>query len=122
MVTFKLATHTRFWSGCLIFSIVILSLALYVAYMWISNETLSNYMFLGVNETAWRTAETYLVVVFCTCLILGVDGVVVFVDFRRGSIASKMREVASQDQLNNRFYYDQISLYITDGLTEQEKH
>lgn len=50
-----------------------------------------------------------------------VDGVVVFVDFRRGSIASKMRIVERDDQMNNRFFYDRISLYITEGLTEQEK-
>jgi len=89
--------------------------------MWISNVALSNFMFQGVNETAWTTAETYFIVIFCVCLILSLDGIVVFVDFRRGSIASKMREVANQDQLNNRFYYDQVSLYITEGLTEQEK-
>ena len=89
--------------------------------MWISNYTLSNFMFLGVNEQAWQTAETYFIVLFCVCLILAIDGIVVFVDFRRGSLASKMREVQHQDQINNRFYYDQVSLYITEGLTEQEK-
>jgi hypothetical protein len=50
------------------------------------------------------------------------DGVIIFIDFRRGSYASKMREVSHRDQINNRFYYDQISLYITEGLTEMEKH
>ena len=122
MVTFKLATHTRFWSACLVFSILVLSLALYVGYMWLSDSYLSGFQFYGVNETAWTTAETYLVVLFCVCMILCVDGVVVFVDFRRGSVASKMREVERKDQINNRFFYDQVSLYITEGLTEQEKH
>ena len=58
---------------------------------------------------------------FCVVFILAVDGVVVFIDFRRGSVASKMRTVSEQDQINNRFFYDQVSLYITEGLTEQQK-
>ena len=106
VVTFKLATHTRFWSIWLIIGIILLSLALYLAYMWISNTTISNHMFLGVTTIAWTTAEPYFVVIFCTCLILAIDGIIVFIDFKRGSIASKMRVVAHKDQLNNRFYYD----------------
>ena len=57
-------------------------------------------------------------VLFCICLVLAVDGVIVFVDFRRGSYASKMRQVVRDQQLNNKYYYDKISLYITEGLTE----
>jgi hypothetical protein len=92
VVTFKLATHTRFWSFCLIFSILVTSLGFYAAYTWISNYFLSPNI-QGTAYIGWTTPETYLVVIFCICLILFVDGVVVFVDFRRGSYASKMREV-----------------------------
>jgi hypothetical protein len=60
------------------------------------------------------------VVLFCICIILFIDGVIVFIDFRRGSYASKMREVIINEQINNRYFYDRISLYITEGLTEQE--
>ena len=54
-------------------------------------------------------------------MILALDGAVVFIDFRRGSHASKMREVVQQEQINNRYYYDQVSLYITEGLTQLAK-
>jgi hypothetical protein len=44
VVTFKLATHTKFWSILLFFGIVCLSLGLYEIYMWISNFYFSTYV------------------------------------------------------------------------------
>ena len=63
-----------------------------MAYTWISNFALSP-TFEGTPRAAWSTGETYLIAVFCVSFILFIDGVVVFMDFRRGSYASKMREV-----------------------------
>lgn len=105
----------------MVFSISVLSLGLYVAYMWISNYALSN----DVQDTsfiAWTTPQTYFVVLFCICIILFLDGVIVFIDFRRGSYASKMREVIVNEQINNRYFYDKMNLSMTEGLTEQEGH
>lgn len=112
VVTFKLATHTRFWSFCLFFSICVLSVGLYAAYTWVSNYALSPAI-EGTALVGWSTAETYLVVLFCICVVLFLDGAIVFLDFRRGSYASKMRQVISHEQINNRYFYDQISLFIT---------
>ena len=39
VVTFKLATHTRFWSILLLLSIIITSIGFYILHMWISNYT-----------------------------------------------------------------------------------
>ncbi len=108
----KLATHTRFWSACLIFSILVLSLGCYAAYMWLSNYFLSAAI-IGTTFVAWTTGEVYFLILFCICVILLVDGIVVFMDFRRGSYASKMREVIYSDQINNRYFYDKMSLFIT---------
>jgi phospholipid-transporting ATPase len=44
VVTFKLSTHTRFWSAILIWVILLTSLGLYLAYTWISNYTFSKYI------------------------------------------------------------------------------
>lgn len=44
VVTFKLATHTRFWSGLLIFSILITSLGFYILHMWLTNFTMTDYV------------------------------------------------------------------------------
>jgi hypothetical protein len=54
-------------------------------------------------------------------MILLVDGVVVWLDFRRGAVASKMREIVKQEQINNRQFYDQVSVSITSGLTQQQQ-
>ena len=43
LVTFKLSTHTKFWSWILLISILFLSLGMYFAYMWISNYYFSDY-------------------------------------------------------------------------------
>lgn len=90
VVTFKLATHTRFWSIFLFLTIVLMSLGIYLIYMWISNYALSDNV-EGTTYMAWTSAECYFVVIFCICLVLFVDGVVVFMDFKSGSYASKMR-------------------------------
>jgi hypothetical protein len=88
--------------------------------MWLSNYYLSPEI-EGTAFTAWTSGDTYFVVLFCICFVLVIDGVVVFIDFRRGGYASKMREIISMDQINNRYFYDKISLFITEGMTEQEK-
>ena len=44
LVTFKLSTHTKFWSWILLISILFFSLGLYFAYMWISNYYFSDYV------------------------------------------------------------------------------
>jgi hypothetical protein len=103
-VTFKLATHTKFWSIILFITIIGLSLGLYVIYMWISNYFLSDNI-EGTVYIAWTSFETYLVVLFSVCVILFVDGLVVFLDFRNGSYASKMREIVQKEQINNKQFY-----------------
>ena len=97
VVTFKLATHTKFWSTLLIICVLILSIALYISYMWISNYFFSEH-YLGTAYMAWTTGETYFVVLFSTCFILFLDGIVVFIDFRRGGYISKMRDVVSAEK------------------------
>lgn len=94
-MTFKLATHTRFWTICLFLSILVLSLGLYVGYMWISNYFLS-VSIEGTAYISWTSIEIYFVVLFCVVSVLFLDGLVVFLDFRKGGYASKMREVVHQ--------------------------
>lgn len=105
VVTFKLATHTKFWSSILIWTIILTSLGLYLAYMWISNYELSRYV-EGVAYIAWTSAECYFYVLFSVCMILFVDGVVVWADFRRGSLASRMREIVYREKVNDKRVFD----------------
>ncbi len=112
VVTFKLATHTKFWSLLLIICVIVLSIALYVSYMWISNFYFSEHI-LGTTYIAWTSGEVYFVVLFCTCFILFVDGIVIFIDFKRGGYISKMRDVIDAEKEEVKAYYEEISLRMT---------
>lgn len=92
VVTFKLATHTKFWSILLVATISITSLGFYTIYMWLSNFFLTDNV-KGTTYVGWTSAECYFVVLFCICMVLFVDGMVVFTDFHRGGYASRMREI-----------------------------
>ena len=72
--------------------IIFFSLALYIAYMWVSNYAFSDYL-TGAVYMFYTSAETYFVVIFCCVLVLMVDGSVVSVDFNRGGYASRMRRL-----------------------------
>lgn len=91
VVTFKLSTHTKFWSVFLFVAVSLLSVFLYVVYMWISNYKLS-YHIVGTTFIAWTTAECYFVVLLCLVFVLTIDGVVLAIDYHRGGFISKMRE------------------------------
>lgn len=88
--------------------------------MWISNYAFSDYV-EGTTYIAWTSIETYFIVLFCVCMILFIDGLVIFMDFRRGSYASKMREIVHEEQINNRQFYDEVGATITSGLTASEQ-
>lgn len=90
IVTFKLSTHTKFWSIFLFIAVSVLSFLLYTAYMWISNYKLSHHI-VGTTYIAWTTAECYLVVLLCLVFVLTIDGVVLAIDYHRGGFISKMR-------------------------------
>ena len=92
VVTFKLATHTRFWSGLMIFTLVVLSIGLYLAYMWISNSFFSDNI-NGTNIVAWTSGECYFVVLFGICFILFLDGIIIHIDLMKSGTISKMRAV-----------------------------
>lgn len=89
-MSFKIATHTRFWSWLMFVSLLGLSIALYVSYMWISN------VLSGVRGTVlmvYTTLDVYLCVLFNIGVLLIVDGLLVFTSFGRGGYASKMRRI-----------------------------
>ena len=65
--------------------------------MWISNTYFTNHI-AGTTLVAWTVAKTYLTVIFCICVVLFIDGIVVHVDFMRGGYASKMREILNENK------------------------
>ena len=94
IVTLKLVMRTKYWTFTLVFSIVVVSIGLYIAYMWFSNyiALLSDHI-LGTTIIMWNTYKSLFFQIFCACLILLIDGAAVTVDFHYGSYASKMRLV-----------------------------
>ena len=119
VVTFKLITHTKFWSWFLVIAIVVTAFGFYCLHMWLTNFTLTDYV-QGTTVVAWSSGLCYLVVLFCVCMILFVDGMVVFLDFERGGYPSKMREIMREHKINSRRFYDALELTITEGLTKAE--
>lgn len=94
LVTFKLSTHSKIWSFLLLF-IILLSLGLYVAYMWISNYYFSDYV-TGNTFMFFTSGETYFIVLFCICLVLAIDGVVLSLDSEHADVVSKLRNIVSK--------------------------
>lgn len=92
VVTFKLSTHTKFWSILLFISIIFFSLGLYVAYMWVSNYYFSTYL-TNTMFFYFTNPEAYFIVLFCICFVLFIDGLVLSLDFQRGGYASRMRKL-----------------------------
>jgi len=105
VVTLKLSSHTKFWSVLLFISIIFLSLGLYVAYMWVSNSMVSPYV-IGTVSVFYTNGETYFIVIFCCCLVLVVDGIVITIDFDRGGYASRMRLLIQEEQEQNKKNYE----------------
>lgn len=95
VVTFKLATHTKFWSIFLFLAIIITSLGFYVLHMWLTNFTITDYVY-GTTVVAWSSIECYFVVLLCVCIVLFVDGLIIFTDFNRGGYASRMRKIIKE--------------------------
>ena len=104
VVTFKLATHTRFWSSLLVFSIIVLSIGLYLSYMWISNYYFSDNI-NGTALVAWTSGECFFVVLFGICFLLFIDGIAVHIDLMKSGVISKMRTVIAHEKHESRTYY-----------------
>ena len=107
-VTFKLATHTRFWSILTFIGTVIISLGLYVAFMWVSNANSGNVQ--GSILPVYRSFHTWLVVFYVISILLVFDGVFVYYKFLCGGDSSRMRAVVDNDRISDYFYYDEIGL------------
>ena len=97
IVSFKLATHTKFMSPLLLFSLVVLAIGIYIAYMWISDVFPTS----AVNHTIrmfYESASTYFVVIFGVCLILFIDGFIISIDYDNSGAIGKLRDIVHEDK------------------------
>jgi hypothetical protein len=92
VVTFKLATHTKFMSFLYLLCLLLFAVGTYLAYMWISNYYLS-YTIVGTTTMFFSSAETYFLVIFSTCLVLLVDGVILSIDYDNSGLLKRLREL-----------------------------
>lgn len=113
-MTIKLATHTKYWSWILVISIVVTTFGLYISYMWFSNykAILSDHI-LGTAMVMWHNLKSLLYQIFCVCVILIIDGLVVTVDFHYGEYASKMRLAVFKEQELNKNYLKSLNLPLS---------
>jgi hypothetical protein len=123
VVTFKLSSHTKFWSVFLFISIIIFSLGLYIAYMWITNSYLQTYTWVSNTAATYFTiGETYFILLFSICFVLFVDGIVLSIDFERGGYSSKMRRLIKSEQEQLKEMYKEFSIRSSDINTLQAKN
>ena len=103
IVTFKLSSHTKFWSVILFIAIIFFSVALYIAYMWVSNSYFVTMMWV-TNTTSmfYGIGNTFFIVLFSICFVLFVDGIVLSTDYERGGYSSRMRTLVKEEQENVR--------------------
>lgn len=112
VVTFKIATYTKFWSVLSFIALIFLSLGLYIAYMWISNYL--NTSVTGTIYLAFTTLEIYLTVFLCTGVVLVVDGIVLYISHLIGGYTAKMRTVVGEDHISDYNFYEQININISE--------
>ncbi len=89
--------------------------------MWVSNFLFSEHI-KGTTYTAWTTIESYLVVLFCSCMVIALDGVVIMVDFEKGGYSSKMRRVIVNEKEITKSELAEHSVHLTEGLTQIAKN
>ena len=77
-MTFKIAAHTKFWSWINVLSLLVLSLCLYIGFMWISDLPKIDTTAKGAIIPIHSSFKCYLVVLLCTCILLMIDGLVLF--------------------------------------------
>lgn len=79
---------------------MVLSIAIYVAYMWISNFAFSSTI-INTTETFFTSPEAYLVTIFGVCLVLFFDGFILSIDYDNSGTLKKLREIIDQDKQFN---------------------
>lgn len=121
VVTFKLATHTKFMSLLLFFSLLILGIGIYVCYMWISNYFLS-YTIVNTTYMFYTSGETYFLVLFGLCVVLFVDGIVLTLDEDNSGLLRKVRNIVDSDKQEHESEYENHSIKITVATVQEELH
>ena len=117
IVTFKLATHTKFMSLLLFFSLLVLGIGVYVCYMWISNYYLS-YTIVNTTYMFYSSAETYFMVLYGLCLVLFLDGIVLALDEDNSGLLHKVRDIIDADRQGHSSEYENNSIKISVGTVQ----
>lgn len=97
VITFKILSHTKFFSKIFIFGVIFLSITLYLLYMWIDNY----FYTINIEGTvivAWTSPKAYLVVIFSGIIVLFMDGILVHIDFKKGGYTSKIRKIIGEEK------------------------
>jgi hypothetical protein len=65
---------------------------------------------------SFTTFETYLCVFFNVGILMLVDGMFVFGEFKKGGTASKMRKVMEEDRASSMSYFDELSIQFSENV------
>lgn len=96
IVTVKLCMQVKHWTKMLFFTVVVLSIAPYIAFMWFINSYF-NRPVGRILYICFTTAKGYLSVIFLILLLIGFNGLLNFARFSSHRILKRMAIALEED-------------------------
>lgn len=94
--TIKLCMQVKHWTKLLFFTIICLSIAPYVGFMWVVNYYF-NRPVGKILIVCFSTAKTYLSVLVLIILLIGINGIFIYTRFHSNRILKRMKIALEED-------------------------
>jgi hypothetical protein len=107
-------------SPLFLFTLLVLAIGIYVAYMWISDI----FPVSAINHTTtmfFSSGQTYFTVLFGVCLILFLDGIIISVDYDNLGTIKKLRDILHEEKEYQESEYEKQSIKFTVGTEVQRQ-
>lgn len=89
LATLKLCMQVRHWTKLLALTILLLSIAPYLSFIWILNYKFKRPVF-GVLAVFFTSIKTYFSVLVIAIILIAINGVMIYVRFHSHKILTKM--------------------------------
>ena len=96
IVTIKLCMQVQHWTKLLFFCIIVLSIIPYVGFMWVVNFYF-NRPIQRILIVCFTNAKAYLTVIALSIILIGINGIFVYVRFHSHRILKKMKIAIEED-------------------------
>jgi RsiW-degrading membrane proteinase PrsW (M82 family) len=88
--TIKLCMQVRHWTKLLFFTIIFLSLAPYISFMWVIDSTF-NQPVRRILVTCFTSPKAYFCVFLSILILMGINGISIYIRFHSNTILKRMR-------------------------------